>query len=219
MRISSDLEPDILAGIQQSQANLETALQQVSTGQRVNVPGDDPAASAALVQNSAESAAVDQYTANSEAALGQAQQADSVISSVVSLLNKAISVGTEGATGTETSDNRQTLAVETQQILNSIVGEANTQYQGTALFGGTSGAASAFVTDSTSSTGYTYAGSSSVNQVQVGDGLTVQTTIAGNTLFTNASGNVLGSLSQLVTALNTGTEFCHGTTCCYGLCN
>lgn len=206
MRVSPSLEPDILAGIQQSQSALQTALQQVSTGLRVNLPGDDPSAAAAMVQNAAASANVDQYTTNSQSALGQAQSADSVLSSVVSLLTQAISLGTEGASDTETVTNRQSLATQVQGILASVVADANTTFQGTALFAGTSGSQTAFVVDASSSTGYRYVGNGNSNQVQVGDSLGVQTTLPGDNLFTNAGASVLGALSQLASSLTAGNS-------------
>jgi flagellar hook-associated protein 3 FlgL len=52
---------------------------------------------------------------------------------------------------------------------------------------------------------YAYLGNSTVNNVQVGDSTSVQTNVPGNTLFI-AGANVLGSLSSLITALQTGTS-------------
>ena len=129
-----------------------------------------------------------------------------MLTSVVSLLTKAVSVGTEGATGTETAANRQALGSEIQAILTNVVAEANTTYQGVPVFAGTATPSAVFVADSGSSTGYTYQGNSGVNQVAVGDGLSVQTNVPGDQLFTNANGSVLGSLGALADALNSGTS-------------
>ncbi len=211
MRVSTNLEPDILAGIQQSEANLATALQQVSTGQRVNLPGDDPAASAALVQNLAASSNVDQYEKNGNAALGAAQSADSVLTTVVGLLTQAVSLGTQGANGTNTAANRQADAAQINGILASVVSAANTTYQGVAVFAGTAATGSAFVADSSSANGYSYQGNSGVNQVQVGNAFQVQVNLPGSQVFTNSSASVLDSLSQLATALQSGTSAAIGT--------
>jgi flagellar hook-associated protein 3 FlgL len=73
------------------------------------------------------------------------------------------------------------------------------------LFAGTSGAATAFVPDSTSLTGYSYQGNGGVNTAAVGDNLQLDINVPGDQVFTNANGNVLGSLSQLISALGTGT--------------
>ena len=50
MRFVSNISSTVIDNIQQSNHALQTALQQVSSGQRVSVSSDDPAAAAALVQ-------------------------------------------------------------------------------------------------------------------------------------------------------------------------
>jgi flagellar hook-associated protein 3 FlgL len=206
MRFVPSIASSVTSNIQTSEASLEKALQQVSTGLRVNLPSDDPSASASLVQVQAQSANLDQYTTNAESALSQAQSADSVISSVVSLLNQAVTLGTEGANSTNSTANRAQIASSIQGILSNVVALANTTFQGISLFGGTVSGTTAFTADASSSTGYTYNGNSNVNQIQVGDTLSVQANIAGSTLFDNSSASVLGALSTLATALTSGTS-------------
>lgn len=206
MRVNPSLNASVITEIQQSEQNLQSAFLQVSTGQKINQPSDNPAAAAALVQLQSQQANVDQYTTNTSSALSQAQIADSVLTSVVGLLNQAITLGTEGANSTSSATNRQTIATNIQGILSNIIGLANTTFQGVSLFGGTVGGQAAFTADSTSPTGYTYNGNTGVNQISVGDSLTVQANIPGSTLFTNSSASVLGALSNLSTALTSGTS-------------
>jgi flagellar hook-associated protein 3 FlgL len=211
MRFVANFAADVSANIEASNQNVAKALQQVSSGLRVSQPSDDPAASAALVQLQAQASNIDQYTTNAESALSQAQSADSVVSSVVSLLNQAVTLGTEGANGTESPANRQSIASSVQGLLSSVVALANTTYQGVSLFGGTVSGQAAFTADASSSTGYTYNGNSSVNEVQVGESLSVQANIPGNTLFTDSNASVLGALSGLATALTSGSSADIGT--------
>lgn len=205
MRVTSNLEPDILAGIQQSQSGVQTALQQVSTGQKVNVPGDDPAASALLVQNLAAAGNNDQYTKNADSALIQAQTADSVLTSVVSLMTSAVSLGVQGANGSNNATDRQAIAKQVQGLLSSVVSDANTNYQGVAVFAGTEVTSVAFAPDASSPTGYTYQGNTGTDQVQIGATLQVAVNISGSKLFAYPGASVIGSLSQLVTALQSGS--------------
>ena len=137
MRVANDV-PDILASIQQSQQVLQTDLQQVATGQRVNQPSDDPAASAKLAVSLAASAQVDQYTQNISDVSTQLQTADSALSSVVTSLTSAVSLGTEGANGTSSTADKQSIATQVQAILSNVVSQANTTYQGSYVFGGSS---------------------------------------------------------------------------------
>ena len=77
MRVDPNLSSLLNVGIQGTEQALNTAVQQVATGQRIGVPSDDPAAAAANLQSLAESANVDRYTKNGDAVLSQAQTADS----------------------------------------------------------------------------------------------------------------------------------------------
>ncbi len=204
MRFNPSLNAAVINDIQGSDQNLQTALQQVSTGLKVNTPSDNPAAAAIALQLQAQTANVDQYSSNIDSALAQAQNADSVVSSVVSLLNRAITLGTEGANSTSSASNRQSIATEVQGLLSNVVSLANTTFQGLSLFGGTTSGTAAFTADANSPTGYTYNGNSGINQIAVGDSLTVQANIPGDSLFQNPNASVIGSLSSLASALNSG---------------
>src|SRR5271155_3992111 len=140
MRVTN-MVPDTLYSIQQSQQALSTALQQVSTGLRVNQPSDDPAASASLAISLAASANVDQYTQNVSSVTSALQTADSALSSVVTSLNSALKLGFEGGTGTSSTADRQAIATQVEGVLSNVVSQANTSYQGVYLFGGSDSSA------------------------------------------------------------------------------
>jgi flagellar hook-associated protein 3 FlgL len=206
MRVNPNMVPDILADLGQSQTTVNAALQEVATGKSVNVPSDNPIASADMVQNTIESANVDQYTQNVSTMLSRVQTADSSIGSVVSSLTQAISLGTEGANGTNNTANMQSIATQVQGILQSVVAQANTSYQGTYLFGGTETSSTPYTASSSSPSGYTYNGNNDSNSVAVGDDMNVQVNLPGSQIFSNSSSDVLGSLSSLVSALQNGNS-------------
>ena len=205
MRIDPNMVPDLLEELQQSQVQLNTALQQVSTGLRVNQPSDDPTASAAMVQNTIATGDLDQYTQNVSTALSTVQTANSVLSSVVTSLTSAVSAGTEGANGTNNASDLQDLANQVQGILNSVVSAANTSVSGSYLFSGTS-TATPYTADAASPTGYTYNGNDGSNSVAIGDQTSVQINLPGSQIFSAAGNSVIGSLSSLVTALKSGNS-------------
>jgi flagellar hook-associated protein 3 FlgL len=116
-----------------------------------------------------------------------------------------VSLGTEGANGTNSSADLQALAQQVQGILTSVVSLANTSVGGAYLFGGT-GTTTPYTADSSSPTGYTYNGNNDTNSVQVGDQTSIQVNLPGSQIFSNSSNNVVGSLSSLVTALQSGNS-------------
>jgi flagellar hook-associated protein 3 FlgL len=206
MRVNSNMVPDILAEINQSQAALNQALEVVSTGKTVNQPSDNPIASAEMVQNYIETADVDQYTQNVSSLQTVVQSASSALSSVVTSLTSAVSLGTEGANGTTSATNLQSLASQVQSILGDVISDANTSVEGSYIFGGTATSSTPYTADSSSSTGYTYNGNNDSNQVAIGDNLNVQVNLPGSQIFSNSSNNVIGALSSLVSALKSGNS-------------
>ncbi|HEX4031295.1 MAG TPA: flagellar hook-associated protein FlgL [Terracidiphilus sp.] len=204
MRVNPNMVPNILADLQQSQSTLNATLQQVATGKSVSVPSDNPSASAQMVGNTIETANVDQYTKNINTVLANVQQAGSALSSVVTSLTSAVSLGTQGANGTNSAANLASLAQQVQSILSNVVSDANTSVNGVYLFGGTATTTAPYTADSSSTTGYTYNGNQGSNSVAVGDNLNVQVNVPGSEIFSNSGGDVIGALSSLVSALQSG---------------
>jgi flagellin-like hook-associated protein FlgL len=209
MRVANDV-PDMQYAMQQSQQALSTALQQVSTGLRVNQPSDDPTAAANMVTSLAESANVDQYTKNITSVESQMQTADSALSAVVTSLNSAITLGTSGATGTATTANKAALATQVQGILTDVIAQANTAYQGVYLFGGSASTTPPFVQ---ASTAYTSAQGTSASPLAMTTPVTPNSTTTisdaatGETMsFQAASGDTIASLAAAInTAVTAGT--------------
>ena len=204
IRVNPDTTPDLLASIEQAQRNQQTAIEQLSSGRSVNNLSDNPAAAAALVGNNALSSENDQFLTNVSDVQGKLQVADSALSNATSVLTTAITVGTEGANGTMSAADRQALAQQVQGLQQQMLGLANTSYQGVYVFAGTNVSAPPFVQNSGSPSGVQYNGNSNVTSVQVGEGQSVQTNVPGDQLFLNSSGNALGALNDLATALASG---------------
>lgn len=204
MRVDPNISAILNIGIQNTQQALNTSVEQLASGQRVALPSDDPTAAAADLASLASSSSVDSYTRNGDAVLSQVHMADSALSSVISELNQAVSLGTQGADGTMNSADRASIATQVQSILSEVVSQANTTFNGVSLFAGTAGVTEAFAADSSSATGYTYQGNDGLNSAMIGSNLQVNVNVPGDQIFTNSNGNVLGSLQQLVSALNSG---------------
>lgn len=144
------------------------------------------------------------YTQSGNTVLGMVQNAESVLSSVISEVSQAVSVGVEGANGTLSDANRQTLAQQVTGTLQSVVSQANAAYGGVYLFAGTASTTIPFTASSSSPSGYQYNGNSHVNSMAIGDGYQIQTNLPGDHLFQQSGNDLVGSLQQLVTALQGG---------------
>jgi flagellar hook-associated protein 3 FlgL len=201
MRVNPDSTPNILSAIWQTQSQEQVALEQLATGKRVNRPSDDPAAAATEVHNQAQEDRIDQYLQSVNSLRSQFQTADSTLSSMVTALNRAVSLGTEAGNGALSAQNMQSIAQETQGVLEQLVQLANTSFHGTYIFAGTNTGQPPFAQSAGT---ITYNGNSGVNEVAIADGRTIQSNLPGNQLFQGSGSDVLGSVQQLVTAMQAG---------------
>lgn len=187
--------------MQADQQNAQNAAEEVSTGRSVNAPGDNPAAIAALVLNDAQSSQDSQFQTNISDLQSKFQLADSVLNSASQLLTSAISLGTEGASGTLTAADRQSIASQVAGLQQQMLSLANTTYEGTYIFSGTDVTTAPFTADPSSPSGVVYNGNSAVTSVEISEGQSMQTNLSGAQLFQNAAGNVFAALNDLQNAL------------------
>jgi flagellar hook-associated protein 3 FlgL len=127
------------------------------------------------------------------------------LSSVVAVLTRAVSIGTEGANGTLNSADRQAVAGEVQGLTSQLLSLANTSYQGTYIFAGTAVTTQPFTLNTTTNA-VTYNGNTKTTAVQISSGNSVNTSVSGSQLFTNAAGDAFGALQNLYSSLISGNN-------------
>src|SRR5271169_1780851 len=99
MRVNPNPIADVVAELAQTQQQINSDEQQIASGSSVNVPSDNPAAAAALLQNADQTSQADQFQRSIGSVQGEIQNADSTLNSVITALQQAISLGVEGANG------------------------------------------------------------------------------------------------------------------------
>jgi flagellar hook-associated protein 3 FlgL len=119
-------------------------------------------------------------------------------------LNRAISLGVQGATGTLSNDNRQAIAEEVGKLRDQLLSLANVSYEGRYIFSGTA-QVQPFVSDATAPSRVRYCGNSGVNTVAVGNGYEVQVNVPGDQFFAKAGSDVFQAVRDLIGALQTDT--------------
>ncbi|MGH9738535.1 MAG: flagellin [Candidatus Acidiferrales bacterium] len=147
--------PSLIAQNQLSvtQSDLQNTLTQLSSGSRINSGADDAAGLAIANGLQANVTALTQSVANANDGVGALQVADGALGQVTTLLNRAVTLGTEASTGTVSSGQRTALDAEYQQILDEInnIG-TNTTFNGATIFASTANTTSSiFLSDSTAS--------------------------------------------------------------------
>lgn len=121
--------------LQSTQSKLQNTLFQLSSGSRINSGADDAAGLAIANGLQANITALTQSSANANSGVGSLQVADGALAQITTLLNRAVTLATEAATGTVSDAQRVALDTEYQQINAEItsIGQS-TNYNGTAVF-------------------------------------------------------------------------------------
>jgi flagellin len=178
-------------------SNLQQTLFRLSSGQRINSGADDAAGLAIANGLQANVTALTQSARNATDGVGMLQVADGAMAQVTTLLNRAVTLATESATGTVSDTQRSALNAEFSAIKAEItrIG-SNTTYNGTQVFGGGAG-----TTDPNNWVGAT-GGLTSASTVTAAETMTITDTDTGkSSTFTAAGGNTMQTLMDY---FNTG---------------
>jgi len=204
IRVNPNPMPDLIAAVEQLRQRENTETLQLATGSKINQPSDDPAGAAQLIQINDQSSRVDSFQRSVSSVSGLLSTADSTINSIVTALQRAISLGVEGANGTLSDSDRADVSAEVTGIQQQLISLANTSYQGQYIFSGTA-TTQPFVTDDTVPSGVRYAGNTGVNHVTVGTGYQLQINQPGSVIFNGPGADVFKSISDLISALNSNS--------------
>lgn len=183
------------------QANLQT---EVSTGQKITNPADDPSGFNTALTLEDDLSQVQQYGDNANQALTVAQASSSGLTSLQTISNRAGEIATLG-TGTLGASAMQSYGTETNSLIQQAVQAANTSSNGAYLYGGTADGSPPFTVTEDSSgniTGVAYAG----NAIQADIPLSGSSSVAPNTDGTTNAGiaTFINNLVSLRDALNSG---------------
>ena len=183
-------------------SSLDSTLEQLSSGSRINSGADDPAGLAIANGLAANIAALTQSSSNATDGVGELQVADGALSQVTTLLNRAVTLATESATDTVSNTQRVALDSEYQSIKAEIdsIG-STTNYNGGQVF--TNNTLNVFLSDGSTS------GSSTIG---VATGLLSSTDLGiGGTQATATLTQQPAVGAQLATATLEGGNFTAGT--------
>ncbi len=204
------------------QQTINTATNEVSSGYQVTAASDDPDVVSELLQLRSNLAMNTQVTSNLSAATSNVNVAESALTQANQLIQSAISLAAQGATGTSTASSNQELAGQVQVILEQMVSCANTQSGDTYVFGGDDPTTQPYQVDLSSGNGVDQLNTASATaQVQNPSGGSFSVSETAQEIFdarnsdgSYASDNVFAALTNLYNGLmsNNQTDITNSTT-------
>lgn len=185
-----------LQSLSTQQGTLEN---EISTGQSISNPSDNPSAAEQVMNDQAEQQQLAQYSNNNTVAMDISNSAYASVSALQTLVSRASQLAILGS-GVANSSSQSAYATEVSSMIQEAVSDANSTYNGNYLFGGTANSSPPFVAVSDSTGYYQYVGASTTASIQTGEGSFVSP-------YTDASSNqdmatFINNLVDLRNALN-----------------
>lgn len=109
---------------------------QLATGKVISVPSDDPVVAARALRLRTDVAEVKQFHRNTTDASSWMELTESVLTDITAILHRAKELTVQTANGTNTPDDLQKAAAETEQLKKQIINLANSTYAGRYIFSG-----------------------------------------------------------------------------------
>ncbi len=198
-----------LADLQLTQAQIQQAQAQLSSGYRLQRASDDPAALNQIYELQTKIAFNQQTQKNLNGAQTELSAADSALQSSITALTSAVTLAAQGASSSYTADQRANLAIQVQGIQQSLVSLSQTQVNGKYIFSGDQDGQALYQLDATQPNGVKQlVTATNTRTIQDVNGTAIATARTATAIFdaqdsTGApvSGNVFAAVQSLITAL------------------
>jgi flagellin len=187
--------------LNQTQNSLNTVLQQLSSGSRINSGADDAAGLSIVDGLAANQAALTQSAQNAQNGVGLLQTADGALSQVTSLLDRAVTLATEASNGGLTTAQATAADTEFQSIISQIgsIG-STTNFNSTGVFNQAAG--TSFVLTDGTSAGVTTITSAATALTAASIGGQAFSAGADNLLTTTAAGTTLTDITTAIAGIS-----------------
>jgi flagellar hook-associated protein 3 FlgL len=182
-----------------SRDRAQSAMEEVSTGMRVQHPGDDPAVAAAMVRGRQVVDRLDAINQNAGRAGDEVNAADNALQSLASVLARARELAVQMGNDTYSATDRAGAATEVDALFRQAVTLMNRDVNGRYIFGGDQDRTPPF--DAAGN----YTGDTTVRQVEVAPGVLEDASVRADIAVKGVGGGVdlFATLQSLSTALTT----------------
>ncbi|MCQ2034559.1 flagellar hook-associated protein FlgL [Stutzerimonas kunmingensis] len=193
-----------VAGLQRNYANATRTQEQISTGNRILTPADDPVASVRLLQLDQQQNVLSQYNANLTAAKNSLTQEEVTLNSVNTVLQRVRELAVQAGNGGLSAEDRKSIAAELTEREDELLSLMNTRNaRGEYLFSGFQGKTQPFVR--TGDGTYSYQGDEGQRKLQIASSLNIPISDSGKSIFESVTNAGRLSAGPVVDATGTST--------------
>lgn len=181
-----------MTSLHTSNSKLADLQRQISSGQRIGLPDDDPFGTAQVLDFDAQVAETQQYRRNISDASGMLATEDGALNNVGTTLQRIRDLVVQASNTTNDQNALNSIAAEVRQLKESIRDQANARFGGMFVFSGTSDTTQPYPSPANA-----YVGTNNVMARRVASGLQVNVNMAGPTVFGTTVGAAPTQMSML----------------------
>jgi len=198
----------LLSDLQASTQRIATAQRQIASGKRIERPSDDPLATHSALRLRNELAALTADQSSISDAQGWLDTTEAALSSITDVAQRARELVVKGANGTLTQGDRDKIAAEIDQLVETVKGAANSSYGGRYVLSGTETDQAPYLAGANDDWQGDVGGTV---YRQIGPGVSVAVNVRGDDVLGNgldaagaSDGRLLGTLRQVAEHLRAG---------------
>lgn len=138
MRLTNNmLINNFMYNIGRNMSRMDKIQLQMSTGKKIQTPGDDPITASRALKFKTDVSEIQQYQKNVDDTMAWMEMSEKTMDNLDDLFQRARELTVQAANGGSIStEDKQKIAAEIEQIKNQVIGTANTSYAGRYLFSG-----------------------------------------------------------------------------------
>ena len=175
-----------LSNIKLNYKKMQEIQEKLSSGKQINRPSDDPSGARKVLGLRAEELQVQQFLDNTETAKEQINYTSNTLESIQELFLKIKNLAIQAGNDTLGQSDRNIIANELDELLESVLQNANTDNNGRYIFSGTKTLTSAFTATRDSNgniSSVSYNGNNEEIKYQIGPDTFIQVNLPGGKLF------------------------------------
>jgi flagellar hook-associated protein 3 FlgL len=194
-----------LSDLTSSLASLERTTNELSSGRTILEPSDNPYGASRVIDLQSQLEGLAAYEGNAQDGISWENTASSAMSNINQIAQRVRELVVQSANGTNNQSDLNTIALEIEQLTESVKQDANTQYAGQYIFSGTATTTAPYAMGVEDE----YKGNAETVSRAVGPGASVTVTTNISTLLGNGEaakdGKLLDTLRTIAQHLRGGT--------------
>ncbi|RDI76015.1 flagellar hook-associated protein 3 [Gaiella occulta] len=202
MRITNGmLSRLLLADVDRTRQDLASISEQMASGRRIQRASDDPLGTGRVLELEEMLARTGQHRRNAGDARTWLDATDTALGQMTDLTQRARELALRGANSTFGQVERESIALEVDQLVDAVKAEGNASYAGRYLFGGTKTDQPPYLLGGTDDA---YYGDAGTIDREVSAGVSVRLNVTGTDAVGSGPGGLLAALRKLASDLRAG---------------